>query len=197
MTRNASCPYGNASLPESDAPRAEESHGEVLEQVVSEAVRETAERRGQPAATGAAAEFGRRVGEALAREEGAPELIEALGGVDGHADVVLAAVTEGLVRGFAAARARERAPQARPADGGAGRPPVRSARMEDLVTAARRAAHDLNQPLTVILGYAAILRRAGTEGLRVEAAEQIVKEARKMSGIIVTLSRLARGLDAA
>ncbi len=198
MTPNAPLPQGNAPLPGRNASLPPSNPEAVLRRVVAETVRAATEQVGEPTATSVAAEFGRRVGEALAREGGAPDLVQALGGADGEADAVLAAVADGFVRGFAAAGAHEGAPPTGPAGGDAAASSrARRARAQDLVAATRRAAHDLNQPLTVILGYAAILKRVGTETLRVEAAEHIVKEARKMSEIITTLSRLARGLDAA
>lgn len=192
MTPNAPLPDREAPLPPSSLEEA------VLRRVVAETFRAAAERVGEPTATAVAAELGRRIGETLARKGGAPELVRALGGADGEPDAVLTAAAEGLVRGFAAARAHEGAPPARAAGGEAVTPSrPRRTRAHDLVAAARQATHDLNQPLTVILGYAAILKRADTETLRIEAAEHIVKEARKMSGIITSLSRLTRGLDAA
>ncbi len=189
----------NAPLPDREAPLPPSSFEEaVLRRVVAETLRAAAERVGEPTATAVAAEFGRRIGEALARKGSAPELVRALGGAEGEADAVLTAAAEGLVRGFAAARAHEGAPPARAAGGEAATPSrPRRTPAHDLVAATRQATHDLNQPLTVILGYAAILKRADAETLRVEAAEHIVKEARKMSGIITSLSRLTRGLDAA
>lgn len=141
----------------------------LLETVVLETVRVAGERFGEPAGAALAAEVGRRVGEALARQgvELPPLAADAAG--QGSRAAGAGGVAE------------------------SGRPPGAA----DLAAAARRAAHDLNQPLTVILGYAALLKRTESEALRSEAAEQIIKEARKMSGIIAGLSRLARGLDAA
>ncbi|HWP34398.1 MAG TPA: histidine kinase dimerization/phospho-acceptor domain-containing protein, partial [Thermodesulfobacteriota bacterium] len=71
------------------------------------------------------------------------------------------------------------------------------ARPRDAGPVLRQLAHDLNQPLTVILGYAALLGRGADEALRAEAASRILEEARKMSALVGRLSRLARGLDAA
>ncbi len=140
----------------------------LLETVVLETLRAASEQLGEPAAAALAAEVGRRVGEALARQAA---------GLPPAGD----------------------APAVEPAGAGARQAPepVRPVGALDLAAAARRAAHDLNQPLTVILGYAALLKRAESEALRAEAAEQIIREARKMSGIIAGLSRLAKGLDAA
>jgi signal transduction histidine kinase len=116
-------------------------------------------------------------------------------------DALLRGVAEGLPETAPSApqATREVPPPSVPARDGAPVAPWATTQptLRELPAAARRCAHDLNQPLTVILGYAALLRRATDEAIRTEAAEQIAKEARKMSEIIKVLSRLARGLDAA
>lgn len=104
------------------------------------------------------------------------------------------AVANALARGLSAGRADAPSAAYEAPASPWGAPPRT---LGDLARTARRAAHDLNQPLTVILGYAAILRRTGNEALRVEAAGHIVQEARKMNDIIAGLLRIARSLDVA
>lgn len=170
------------------------AEGDILRQLALEAIRALARSLDGSAAETAAFDVGRRVGDTLAGQVTLPDAARHLG-LDDHPEALPSTVSDALLRGLAAAvadRAPAPAAPARPA------PPWAAAGgTRDLVAATRRAMHDLNQPLTVILGYAAILKRAAAEPVRLEAAEQIVKEARKMNEIIAGLSRLARGLDAA
>jgi signal transduction histidine kinase len=161
---------------------------ELLRRLVIETVRAAAAGAEGPAEPGAAEALGRRVGAALTGEWTAEAAARALGDLG---DGAAGAFREGLV----AALPSGPEPAAHPA--GPPAPWDHAPRIQELPAVTRRAAHDLNQPLTVILGYAAILRRTGDEAIRAEAAEQIVKEARKMGEIIKALSRLARTLDAA
>ncbi|HEX7124581.1 MAG TPA: histidine kinase dimerization/phospho-acceptor domain-containing protein [Thermodesulfobacteriota bacterium] len=165
---------------------------DLMRRVALESLRAATQSLDARTAEETARAIGRRVGEALAGRLAAADAARELA-LDGRADGLPSEVTEGLARGLAGALEAARPPApARPT------PPWTSTReARDLVAATRRAMHDLNQPLTVILGYAAILKRADAESVRLEAAEQIVKEARKMNEIIGGLSRLARGLDAA
>ncbi len=173
---------------------------DLIRRVAIESLRAATQSLEGPAADDLAQAIGRRVGEALAGETTALDASRVLA-LEAAPTPLPSGVADGFVRGLAevlpearqaAPASAEPAPPARPAPpwGPAGKTP-------DLVAATRRAMHDLNQPLTVILGYAAILKRAGAEPVRLEAAEHIVKEARKMNEIIAGLSRLARGLDAA
>lgn len=165
---------------------------DLMRRVALESLRAATQALDERAAEETALAIGRRVGEALAGRATAVEVARDLA-FDGQGDPLPAGVADGFARGLGAAldEAAPAAP-ARPS------PPWNPAgNRADLVAATRRAMHDLNQPLTVILGYAAILKRADAEPVRLEAAEQIVKEARKMNEIIGGLSRLARGLDAA
>ncbi len=165
---------------------------DLMRRVALESLRAATQSLDARAAEETALAIGRRVGEALAGRATAVDVARELA-FDGHADPLPSGVADGFARGLSGALEEARpAAQSKPA------PPWNSTtRTGDLVAATRRAMHDLNQPLTVILGYAAILKRADAEPLRLEAAEQIVKEARKMNEIIGGLSRLARGLDAA
>jgi hypothetical protein len=161
---------------------------EVLRRLVIETVRAAASGAGGPAGPGAAAALGRRVGAALTGEWTAQAAARVLGDLeDGPAREFLDGLAAALPPG----------PEPAPHAPGPAAPWDHAPRIQELPAVTRRAAHDLNQPLTVILGYAAILRRTGDEAIRAEAAEQIVKEARKMGEIIKALSRLARTLDAA
>lgn len=171
------------------------AEADVLRRVAIEALRAATQSPEERAACAAAEAVGRRAGERLGGSTAA-EAARALG-LDTAPAPVPPAVAEAFLRGLSASLAS--GPAAATAVAGPPRPasPWGVSGKHDLVAATRRAMHDLNQPLTVILGYAAILKRAGAESVRMEAAEQIVKEARKMNEIITGLSRLARGLDAA
>jgi signal transduction histidine kinase len=168
----------------------------LLRAILVESVRAATDAADPSQASAVAEAIGRRVGETLAGCGPAGD--DALWALGPHVDLpgLPGSIVEALRRGLASV---VRTAPAETADAGKPAAPWAAASVEiyEFPAAARRAAHDLNQPLTVILGYAAILRRTGDEALRSEAVEQITKEARKMSEIIKGLSRLARGLDAA
>jgi signal transduction histidine kinase len=163
-----------------------------MRRVAVESLRAATQSLDERSAEAAALAIGRRVGETLAGQATAVDVARGLA-FDGQSESLPSGVTDGFLRGVAGALDEaETAAPARPTP-----PWSHAGKSRDLVAATRRAMHDLNQPLTVILGYAAILKRADAEPVRLEAAEQIVKEARKMNEIIGGLSRLARGVDAA
>ncbi|MEW5723518.1 MAG: histidine kinase dimerization/phospho-acceptor domain-containing protein [Thermodesulfobacteriota bacterium] len=68
--------------------------------------------------------------------------------------------------------------------------------VDEAITRARKACHDINQPLTVIMARSElVLLKMGPEDPNRKAMEQIHQQAEKMAGLVEDLRTILRGLQ--
>ncbi len=68
----------------------------------------------------------------------------------------------------------------------------RKEQLEALIALADSAAHELNQPLTVILGWLQLLEQDGIPSLTPETVEELTQSAREVAGIVEKMGRIVR-----